>query len=121
MSVTTPRAMVRYTNHDSYIAAGSASGDILLTLTAAECSKYDTYMFLSPIGIITVEVELVAGGGWSLPIALQDMTGTLIDQAAVTVNNSLYGLVGKFSGLRVKASGAAASVNMTATSLGRKT
>ena len=120
MPVTTIKTVKNYPNHVSYLGANDTAGEVIFTLTPEECSHYDSYMFLSWVGVVTVEVELVAGGGWSNPVALQDMNGTLIDQAAVTTNKNLFGLVGRFSGLRVKASGGAAECHMTAFAGGRK-
>lgn len=120
MAITTAKQTVPSRNKTAYYGAGSAAGDILFTLSPHECDKFDSYVFLSTTGVVTVEVALnPAATRWSNPVALQDMAGTLIDQAAVTTNLNLYGLVGRFNGLRVKASGAAADCDMVAWSTGK--
>ena len=121
MAVTQAITKVPGQNVDSYVAAGDAAGDVLLTLVEKDCDMYDSFCFLSVVGVVDVQVRLAPGASWSNPVALQDMAGTLIDQAAVTTNLNLYGLVGRFFGLRVRASGAAATVHMTAWASGRKT
>lgn len=120
MAVTTAKQTEKFRNHTGYFGAGDAAGDIIITLSADECDQFDSYVFLSTTGVVTVEVAMDrAQTRWSNPVALQDMAGTLIDQAAVTTNKNLYGLVGRFSGLRVKASGAAADCDINAWSSGR--
>lgn len=119
MPVTSPENVVQYRNHVTYEGAADTAGDVIFTLSAIECDRFDSYVFLSKTGAVTVEVSLNATD-WSNPVALQDMAGTLIDQNAATTANNLYGLVGRFSGLRVKASGGAANVCMSCWASGIK-
>lgn len=119
MALIMQKAVTRRRNSVTYEAAGSANGDILFTLNDRECDEFDSYIFLSSIGAVTVEITL-NGTDWSNPVALQDMAGTLIDQNAATTQLNLFGLILRPAGLRVKASGGAAQCAMTAWATGRK-
>lgn len=119
MSVTIPKRFVPGRNRDTFEAAADAASDVMLTLTPAECDRYDMYVVLASIGAVTIEVTL-NGTDWSNPVALQDMAGTLVDQATIITNKNLFGLMGPFYGLRMLASGGAAQACIACRATGRK-
>ena len=118
MALTMEKSVTHGKNHRVYEAAGDAADDILFTLTPEECDEFDSYFVMSTVGVVTVEVTL-NGVKWN-PIALQDVNGTLIDQATVTTQDGLYAFVGRPHGIRVKASGGAAQAALSCWAAGRK-
>lgn len=119
MAITLDLITTRRRNSVTYEAAADTAGDVMITLGPKETDEFDSYIILSSVGVVTVEVSL-NGTNWSNAVALQDMAGTLIDQAVVTTNLNLYGMVFRPPYLRVKASGGAARAAITGWASGRK-
>ena len=119
MAITIPLITTRHQNSVTYEAAADTAGDVLFTLVPKDTDEFDSYIVLASVGAVSVEVSL-NGIDWSNAVALQDMAGTLIDQAAVVTNLNLFGIVMRPPYLRVKASGGAAKAAVTAWASGRK-
>lgn len=107
-----------YRNHDVYEGTGAADGDVCILIPDAD--KYENYVIVATVGQVRVEINNTPNGAnWSNPVALQDMAGTLIDQATVATNKNAFGFVVRTTQLRIKADSAAAVVSVTCWASGR--
>ncbi len=107
-------------NHDIYEGTGAADGDVMILIENAD--KYENFVIVATTGQVRVEINNLPSPEntkWSNPVALQDMAGTLIDQATVATNKNAFGLVVRTSQVRIKADADAAVASVSCWSTGR--
>lgn len=105
-------------NHDVWTGSGNLDGDVMIEITDAD--QYDTYVLFTNTGQCRVIVSFDKTN-FSNPVALQDMAGTLIDQATPATTKNCFGLVIRTNIIRFLADGGASSVQVSAWASGRKT
>lgn len=97
---------------------GSASIGAVL-FTGVDMGEWDACSLMSTIGVVTVEVSLDGTNFTAAGISLEDFGATDNNPVLVTVVNRVYGFVGKFKSVRVRASGGSATASMNCWSLGQ--
>lgn len=90
-----------------------------LLFTATGTGEFDACQLMTTSGVATVEVSLDGINFTAAGISLEDFGATDNNPVLVTVVNRLYGFVGKFKAIRVRASGGSATGSMNCWSLGQ--
>lgn len=89
--------------------SGTGTNDNDVMLTVSEARQYDSFILMSTVGAVDVQVTL-NGTDWSTaPLSLTDMGATTSDPVLVTAANRVYGFRGRFRGVRVLQNGATAA------------